>query len=223
MDLFNFLAEKDLFAEIYRNQLAKRLLEELSASNEAERGMVSKLKMRCGAQFTSKMEGMLNDLNQATEHNRNFDEWCTENDKKIPPGNNGGGSNSVAAQTKIGLEFGVSVLATGYWPTYTATEINLPKSMSICLSTFEDYYGQKTQHRKVFPKFYCPLTTVFASIPFTIPLARVLHPPFGGCHPPTTSCVSSSPIAGSLCLSTPCNNSCFPQPRRVEVVVLIAT
>ena len=31
--------------------------------------MIGKLKLICGAQFTSKMEGMLNDLNVASDHN----------------------------------------------------------------------------------------------------------------------------------------------------------
>mmetsp|Transcript_2015 Transcript_2015/g.4698 ORF Transcript_2015/g.4698 Transcript_2015/m.4698 type:complete len:570 (-) Transcript_2015:1396-3105(-) len=82
VDLFNYLSEKDLFAEIYRNQLAKRLLEDASASDEAEKSLISMLKMKCGAQFTSKMEGMCNDLKLATDENSKFDEWCAEKGKK---------------------------------------------------------------------------------------------------------------------------------------------
>jgi cullin 1 len=58
VQMFSYLTDKDLFAEIYRNQLAKRLLSQRSASNDMERLMIGKLKNRCGAQFTSKMEGM---------------------------------------------------------------------------------------------------------------------------------------------------------------------
>ncbi len=43
--------------EFYRNFLSKRLLQQKSASTEAEKLVISKLKMRCGAQFTSKLEG----------------------------------------------------------------------------------------------------------------------------------------------------------------------
>ena len=32
--------------------------------------MISKLKLRCGAQYTSKMEGMLGDLAVAADHQR---------------------------------------------------------------------------------------------------------------------------------------------------------
>ena len=46
MKLFNYLMDKDLFAEIYRNQLAKRLLNKRSVSNEAEKSMIGKLKIQ---------------------------------------------------------------------------------------------------------------------------------------------------------------------------------
>lgn len=42
--LFTFITDKDVFADIYRNQLCKRLLGQRSASNDAERSMISKLK-----------------------------------------------------------------------------------------------------------------------------------------------------------------------------------
>lgn len=53
VQLFSYLTDKDMFAELYRNQLAKRLLNQRSASDEMERLMIGKLKLRCGAQFTS--------------------------------------------------------------------------------------------------------------------------------------------------------------------------
>ena len=52
--LFSYINDKDLFSEIYRNLLAKRLLNARSASDDAEKSMVTKLKHKCGAQFTGK-------------------------------------------------------------------------------------------------------------------------------------------------------------------------
>lgn len=57
--LFGYLSDKDIFAEFYKKQLAKRLLLARSSSDDAERSMIGKLKLRCGAQFTSKLEGMV--------------------------------------------------------------------------------------------------------------------------------------------------------------------
>ncbi|EWM26521.1 cullin protein 1 [Nannochloropsis gaditana] len=59
VNLFTYLTDKDLFAEIYRNQLAKRLLNARSSSDDWEKLMIGKLKHRCGAQFTGKAEGVL--------------------------------------------------------------------------------------------------------------------------------------------------------------------
>ena len=61
---------QDMFADIFRGQLAKRLLNERSASDDAERGIISKLKLRCGAQYTAKMEGMIRDLSISLEQKR---------------------------------------------------------------------------------------------------------------------------------------------------------
>lgn len=57
--IFGYLSDKDIFAEFYKKQLAKRLLLARSSSDEAERSMIAKLKLRCGAQFTSKLEGAM--------------------------------------------------------------------------------------------------------------------------------------------------------------------
>jgi hypothetical protein len=57
-----------MFAEFYRKQLAKRLLLNRSASDDDERSLITKLKYRCGAQFTSKLEGMLTDMNVSKDN-----------------------------------------------------------------------------------------------------------------------------------------------------------
>lgn len=53
--LFSYIADKDVFGDAFRRDLAKRLLNQRTVGAEAERGMVLKLKLRCGAQYTSKM------------------------------------------------------------------------------------------------------------------------------------------------------------------------
>ena len=60
MILFRFLVEKDAFEEYYKRHLARRLLNQKSASDDSEKMMISKLKSECGCQFTSKLEGKYN-------------------------------------------------------------------------------------------------------------------------------------------------------------------
>lgn len=131
VQLFSYLTDKDVFADIYRNQLAKRLLNQRSASDEMERLMIGKLKMRCGAQFTAKMEGMLNDLSIGGDHAKSFEDYCNKEPNKIK------------------IDFTVQVLTTGYWPTYKALELNLPSNMQRCLVIFKDFYDSKTNHRRL--------------------------------------------------------------------------
>ena len=53
---------KDVFEAFYKKDLAKRLLLGKSASADAEKGMITKLKQECGSQFTTKLEGMFKDV-----------------------------------------------------------------------------------------------------------------------------------------------------------------
>uniref|UniRef100_A0A8C3M412 Cullin-4B n=1 Tax=Chrysolophus pictus TaxID=9089 RepID=A0A8C3M412_CHRPC len=62
MIIFRFIYGKDVFEAFYKKDLAKRLLVGKSASVDAEKSMLSKLKHECGAAFTSKLEGMFKDM-----------------------------------------------------------------------------------------------------------------------------------------------------------------
>lgn len=46
VQIFAYLTDKDLFADIYRNLLAKRLLNQRSASDDMEKLIIGKLKLR---------------------------------------------------------------------------------------------------------------------------------------------------------------------------------
>lgn len=62
MMLFRYLEEKDVFERYYKQHLAKRLLLNKSASDDAEKNMITRLKTECGCQFTCKLEGMFKDI-----------------------------------------------------------------------------------------------------------------------------------------------------------------
>lgn len=129
VQLFAYLTDKDLFAEIYRNQLAKRLLNQRSTSEENEKMMIAKLKVQCGTQFTSKMEGMLGDLTVGAEHRQEFSQHMETVDTN--------------------LDFSVQVLTTGYWPTYKSPEVTLTDEMKKCMEVFKNYHDKKNQKRKL--------------------------------------------------------------------------
>lgn len=60
------VVDKDVFIEVFKSYLAKRLLNEKFRSMEAEQQMISHIKLYSGVQLTKKLEGMIADLNLAT-------------------------------------------------------------------------------------------------------------------------------------------------------------
>lgn len=76
IQLFTHLVDKDLFIEVFRSYLAKRLLNEKSQSIDLEKTIISYIKMACGPQFTKKLEGMLTDLSLANEESKKFVVFC---------------------------------------------------------------------------------------------------------------------------------------------------
>ena len=58
MVIFKYIEEKDVFQTFYSRKLCKRLIYGVSASDEAETSMISKLKEACGFQYTNKFQRM---------------------------------------------------------------------------------------------------------------------------------------------------------------------
>lgn len=113
MTLFRYIDGKDMFEAFYKKDLSKRLLLGKSASIDAEKSIISKLKAECGSGFTSKLEGMFKDVELSRDVMSSF-------------------RNSSHAQTLASREAGelsVHVLTQGYWPTYPPVEINLPSEI----------------------------------------------------------------------------------------------
>lgn len=129
--LLAYISDKDLFAEFFRKKLARRLLNQVSASDEHERSILSRLKQQCGAQFTSKMEGMVTDLQLAREKQQDFDRWKGDNNKALP------------------IDVNVTVLTTGFWPTYKALDLALPQEMVSGVEHFKEFYEVSNKHRKL--------------------------------------------------------------------------
>lgn len=130
--LLAYISDKDLFAEFYRKKLARRLLFDRSANDDHERSILTKLKQQCGGQFTSKMEGMVTDLTLARENQASFEEYLSNNQNAHP-----------------GIDLSVTVLTTGFWPSYKSSDLNLPSEMVKCVEVFKGFYETKTKHRKL--------------------------------------------------------------------------
>jgi len=103
VQLFAYLSDKDVFQEFSRKQLAKRLLMDRSHSDDAESFLITKLKQRCGAHFTSKLEGMITDMTLSADIQSAFQEWFanrpTNTNMEVVSSPAADGGDGVAAGT----------------------------------------------------------------------------------------------------------------------------
>uniref|UniRef100_A0A672NWF4 Cullin-4B-like n=1 Tax=Sinocyclocheilus grahami TaxID=75366 RepID=A0A672NWF4_SINGR len=131
MIIFRFIYGKDVFEAFYKKDLAKRLLVGKSASVDAEKSMLSKLKHECGAAFTSKLEGMFKDMELSKDIMVQFKQHIQ---CQNIPGN---------------IELTVNILTMGYWPTYVPMEVHLPPEMVRLQEIFKTFYLGKHSGRKL--------------------------------------------------------------------------
>lgn len=129
--LFRFVHGKDVFEAFYKKDLAKRLLVNKSASVDAEKSMLSKLRQECGSAFTSKLEGMFKDIEVSKDLMLQF-------------------KNHLHNQRKEGsIDLTVNVLTMGYWPTYQPMKVELPDFMMTYQKAFEKFYTSRKHGRKL--------------------------------------------------------------------------
>ncbi|KAJ1338929.1 hypothetical protein BSLG_006564 [Batrachochytrium salamandrivorans] len=109
--IFRLVQGKDVFEAFYSKDLAKRLLLDKSASVDAEKSMLFKLKAECGPGFTSKLEGMFKDMELSRDIKRKFEDSAGFHDRIGP------------------IDLNVYVLTSGLWPSYQPIELELPEEL----------------------------------------------------------------------------------------------
>jgi len=76
--------DKDIFQKLYTRDLARRLIESLSHSMDAEEGMINRLKEACGYEFTNKLQRMLADWSLSQDLcNTKFTEYLNTNSVEL--------------------------------------------------------------------------------------------------------------------------------------------
>ncbi|XP_045496375.1 cullin-4A isoform X2 [Colias croceus] len=131
MVLFRFIHGKDVFEAFYKKDLAKRLLVGKSASVDAEKSMLSKLKQECGGGFTCKLEGMFKDMELSKDINVTYKQHL------------------AASSESSGLELSVYILTMGFWPTYPPVDVRLPPELTRQQDHFAKFYLAKHSGRKL--------------------------------------------------------------------------
>jgi cullin 1 len=72
MTIFKYVEDKDVFQKFYSKNLAKRLVNGMSASDDAEASMIGQLKEACGYEYTSKLQRMFTDMSVSRDLNDAF-------------------------------------------------------------------------------------------------------------------------------------------------------
>ncbi|KAG6879880.1 pre-tRNA nuclear export protein [Termitomyces sp. T32_za158] len=131
MTIFRFLTDKDVFERYYKGHLAKRLLHGRSVSDDAERGMLAKLKVECGFQFTQKLEGMFNDMKISAETMEAY-------------------KTHLARTTAPEIDLSVIVMTSTFWPiSQSIPSCNFTAEMVKTYKSFEQFYLSRHSGRRL--------------------------------------------------------------------------
>ncbi|EPS98422.1 hypothetical protein FOMPIDRAFT_1024606 [Fomitopsis schrenkii] len=132
MVLFKYIDDKDVFQTYYTTKLSKRLIHGVSASDEAEASMISKLKEACGFEYTNKLQRMFTDMSLSKDLTDQFKERVQQN------------------HDDMDLNFSIMVLGTNFWPLNpTNSEFIIPTDILPTYERFTKYYQQKHSGRKL--------------------------------------------------------------------------
>jgi len=138
--VFRYLSDKDIFESFYKQHLAKRLLMGRSVSDDAERAMVSQLKAECGYQFTSKLEGMFNDMRISRDMQDSY---------KAYKRNQASQQQGETSDSGKPIDIEVDVLTNGYWPSQNIPACTLPQLIQEAIDRYTKFYLEKHTGRKL--------------------------------------------------------------------------
>ncbi|KAF5388288.1 hypothetical protein D9615_000826 [Tricholomella constricta] len=132
MILFKYLEDKDVFQTFYTTKLSKRLIHGVSASDESEASMISKLKEACGFEYTNKLQRMFTDMSLSKDLTDSFKERMAQN------------------HDDMDITFSIMVLGTNFWPLNPPPhEFVIPIEIVPTYDRFQKYYQTKHSGRKL--------------------------------------------------------------------------
>lgn len=131
MVVFKYIEDKDVFQKFYSKMLAKRLVQHMSASDDAEASMISKLKQACGFEYTSKLQRMFQDIGVSKDLNEQFR------------------THLVNSNELLDIDFSIQVLSSGSWPFQQSFTFGLPTELERSVSRFGTFYSGQHSGRKL--------------------------------------------------------------------------
>lgn len=131
--IFKYIDDKDVFQKFYSRMLAKRLIQQLSQSMDAEEAMINRLKQACGYEFTNKLHRMFTDMSVSSDLNNKFNAYIKQEN------------------IELGINFTISVLQAGAWPLgqVAITPFAVPQELEKSVQKFENFYHNHFNGRKL--------------------------------------------------------------------------
>lgn len=135
MTVFKYIEDKDVFQNFYRRNLAKRLVN-AGSSDDAEMGMIGKLKDACGFEYTNKLQRMFQDMQTSKDLNKSFKDWVT--------------NTFDGEDQKNHVDASYSILSTSVWPLHVpSTAFAPPPMLQRTCDRFGQFYASKHSGRKL--------------------------------------------------------------------------
>lgn len=136
MTIFKYIEDKDVFQKFYSRHLAKRLVNNTSASGDAETSMISKLKDASGFEYTNKLQRMFQDMQTSKDLNNAYEEWRSQTIDK--------------EDRKSEVDATYQILGTGFWPLQPpSTTFTPPQEIVTTYERFQTFYTNKHGGRKL--------------------------------------------------------------------------
>ena len=141
--LLRYVQDKDMFERYYKKHLSRRLLMKRTVSMDAERQMISKMKMEVGNTFTQRIEAMFKDMavsvDLASNYRDHVKEFRDADDKRAELDIN------VLTSTMWPLE----AMGSAYFENSDSAPIIYPSSIDRVRKGFEVFYLKKHNGRKL--------------------------------------------------------------------------
>lgn len=127
LTVLKYISEKDVFQLYYQNWFSERIINNSSASDDAEEKFITNLTATEGLEYTRNLVKMVEDAKISKDLTTEFKDIKTEKS----------------------IDFNVILQTTGAWPSLDQIKIILPRELSTILKEFDTFYNASHNGRRL--------------------------------------------------------------------------